>query len=127
MSGSRGKSTAAGLKVTSQYHEGVCCGPCFFCGKEQARYDHFIGLAINAQQYLQRHYGSSIPGNSCLCRSHCIEAQRNSNDPQHLPTWKKANKENVPEPDAMLSKCIQVVILLQIMENYHTSRCTSFL
>ena len=56
---------------------------------------HLRGLAINAQQYLQQHYSSSIPGNSCLCRSHSIEAQRNSNYPQHPPTWKKAKKKRI--------------------------------
>ena len=81
-------------KVTSQYHRGTFCGPCFICGKEEERYDHFDGLRHEVQQFLVTHSGTYIPGNSCICRSHRREAQRQHLNSGYVPKW-KVNKENL--------------------------------
>lgn len=75
----------------SRYHKGEC-GPCFICGKtKERRYDHFSGLAVLTQQYIQRHHHDTIPGDSCLCQTHSREALRNLDNSEHIPTWSKQN------------------------------------
>ena len=87
-------------KITSSYHQGTYCGPCYICGKDQERYDHFTMLSHDVQQFLNSHAHSPIPGNSCLCRSHCREAKRHRSDLQYIPIWKE--KEN----ELHVSKCM---------------------
>ena len=94
-------STSCCPRATSSYHKGTHCGPCYICGKEQERYDHFNGLPSDAQMFLQKHMCTTIPGNSCLCRSHRREAQRHRLEPEYIPLWKKG-KENVHEA---VNKC----------------------
>ena len=95
MASSEKTAAASWPKVTSQYHRERSCAACFLCGKKQARYDHFNGLAEEVRHYIQNYSTSSIPGDSCICRNHRIEAKRNLNNTQHIPTWKERGKENV--------------------------------
>ena len=112
MASSQNQAVAAAWpKVNSRYHPGRSCVSCFLCGKEQARYDHFIGLTAEVQQYIQRYSTLSIPGESCLCRNHRIEAQRNLDSSQYdkLPTWKKGIESEaccVLDTEPWRSKCI---------------------
>ena len=92
--------------MISRHHEGQF-GSCFICGKtKERRYDHFCGLSAATQQYIQRHHNSSdkIPGNSCLCRSHSQEAQRNHQNSEHLPTWSKS-RERITDTHTVTQTC----------------------
>ena len=99
MASSNGLYTSRWPKVTSSYHTGMYCGPCYICGKEQERYDHFSGLACEVQLFLQNHVCAAIPANSCICRSHRREVSRHYNDTNYTPVWKK-------EKAVMQTKCI---------------------
>lgn len=74
-------------RVTSTYHPGKMCGPCFICGKEQPRYDHFAALGSTEQDFFHKHMCSNIDLASCMCRSHSKEARRYISDPTYSPTW----------------------------------------
>ena len=73
-------------------HQDRCCGPCFICGKQQLRYDHFCILEDSVKKILQHYYGEKIPEDGCLCRSHQKEAKRHRSDPDYIPKWKKEKK-----------------------------------
>ena len=93
-------------KVTSHYHRGTVCGPCFICGREDEKnYNHFDGLRHEVQQFLAKHVGH-IPGNSCICRAHCREAERQHLNPEYVPIWKKNKAENVAQQTQHVCTCM---------------------
>lgn len=98
----RQTDTSKKIKVSSKYHTGEC-GPCYLCGKEQMRYDHFGSLSTEAQVFLQRHTGTIVPDSSCLCRSHQREEIRHRSDLDYVPLWKKHVEKTA---DACISKCV---------------------
>ena len=73
--------------MSRSYHQGKSCGPCYLCGKVENRYDHFSGLPVEVQTLIQSTQTGTIPGNSCLCRIHQKEVQRNLGNPKYVPTW----------------------------------------
>ncbi len=73
----------------SSHHRHRYCGPCFVCGKQQPRYDHYCALTCGEQRFFQQHIGSDIPDDSCLCRAHRTEAKRHRSDPEYVPSWKR--------------------------------------
>ena len=61
---------------------------------------YFVARIRSGMQFLNHHSNSPIPGNSCLCRSHCREAKQHRVDPKYIPIWKE--KEN----QLHVSKCM---------------------
>ena len=92
-------------EVSCRFHQGNC-GPCFLCGRYEDRYDHFSGLPLDVQHYIEGSVGScSISANGCVCRSHRKEAQRNMQNPQHCPTWAKEEKNKNTAQKCVYSEC----------------------
>ena len=89
--------------MSRSYHQGKSCGPCYLCGKVENRYDHFSGLPVEVQTLIQSTQTGTIPGNSCLCRIHQKEVQRNLGNPKYVPTW---NKENQTTPPKSTQHCV---------------------
>ena len=69
------------VKVMSSYHRQRPCEPCCICGKTQLRYDHFCMLSTGEQQFFAKHANRSFSNDSCICRSHRLEAKRYRSDP----------------------------------------------
>ena len=74
------------------HHPGRPCGPCFLCGKRQERYCHLNGLEEQHQEFFHRYL--TIPGDSCMCRAHRMEAVRHVNDVHYIPKWNKRSVNN---------------------------------
>lgn len=55
---------------------------------------------------MQRHFGSeNIASNSCLCRSHTVEAKRHRSDPEYVPAWKSSVSRNTSSSVCMYPGC----------------------
>ena len=76
-------------KVMSSVHRNRPCGLCCLCKKEQPRYDHFSKFTVGEQRFLEKHFRSAIPNDSCLCRKHGKESKKYQSDPEYIPVWKK--------------------------------------
>ena len=76
-------SSSKPAKVTSSYHRGRHCGPCFVGGKQQPRYDHFCALTNGEKWFMKQHASSDIPEDSCICCAHRREAKRHQSDPEY--------------------------------------------
>ena len=82
------------MDVTSSFHQGE---PCFICGKEQPRYDHFCALTTTEQHFLQQYMGTNIAIDSCMCCSHHKDMERHISDPSYVPVWVNKALKNVPQ------------------------------
>ena len=80
--------------VSSHYHRGTFCGPCYICGKRQERYDHYDGLSREVQEFLMAHSSLQIPGSSCICRNHRREALHQRLNSGYVPAWKKTEESS---------------------------------
>ena len=80
--------------VSSPYHRGTFCGPCYICGKRQERYDHYDGLSREVQEFLMAHSSLQIPGSSCICRNHRREALRQRLNSGYVPALKKTEESS---------------------------------
>ena len=89
-------------KVMSSVHQNRPCGPCFLCKKEQPRYDHFSELTVGERRFLEQHFGSAIPNDSCLCRAHGKETKKYQSDPEYIPVQNK----NIEATHSTTTSCI---------------------
>lgn len=92
-------------KVMSSHHRGNPCGPCVLCKKNQPRYDHFCTLTTTEQAFVKQHFGSEIASNSCICRSHSVEAKRHRSDPEYIPAWKQSTHKSHTTVTCMYPGC----------------------
>ena len=78
------------------HHPGRPCGPCYLCGKKQKRYCHLNALEEQHQEFIQRYLTvDDVPGDSCICRAHQMEAMRHLNDACYVPKWKKSDNGHI--------------------------------
>ena len=90
--------------MMSSVHRNRPCGPCCLCKKEQPRYDHFSKFTVGEQRFLEQHFRSAIPNDSCLCRKHGKESKKYQSDPEYIPVWKK--KKSIEATHSTTTSCI---------------------
>ena len=87
------------------------CSSCILCGKLPGQYHmHISNLSTDTIECFEKHHGN-MPGDGCVCKSHCIDAKRHAHDDKHCPKWKRAGYKkctvptcNATEPASKLIK-----------------------
>ena len=85
----RRKQVTQKNKQKSRYHDDHTCTDCVLCGQPINSVTHFEFWGRPEKNFVTTHLGKEIPLNSCICRSHLLEAKRHSSDDSYVPKWKK--------------------------------------
>ena len=74
------------------------CNNCALCGKWPGQYHmHISTLSTDVIEYFEKHH-DNLPGDGCVCKSHCIDAKRHADDDKHCPKWKRTGYKKCTVP-----------------------------